>query len=40
MFKSTKLVVPLMTALAVLIGTASAAYYFLGVCPLNTAGIA
>lgn len=28
MFKSTKLVVPLMTALAVLIGTASAAYYF------------
>ena len=40
MFKSTKLVVPLMTALAVLIGTASAAYYFLGVSPLNTAGIA
>lgn len=40
MFKSTKIVVTLMAALAVLIGTVSATYYFLGVSPLNTAGIA
>lgn len=39
MFKSHPLLLAFMTAFTVLIGTASAAYYFLGVSPLDTAGI-
>lgn len=39
MFKSHPLLLAFMTAFMLLIGTASAAYYFLGVSPLDTAGI-